>query len=56
MLEVIKERCPQNHDCPAVWVCPVNALNQDGFLAPTVDEDACILCGKMCEFLPNECH
>jgi Fe-S-cluster-containing hydrogenase component 2 len=52
MLEVLKERCPQNHNCPAVRVCPVDALKQNGFSAPMVDEDACIMCGKCVKFCP----
>lgn len=43
---VKQDRCPQNHACPAVRVCPVNALKQDGFNAPTVDKDKCINCKK----------
>lgn len=51
-IRVIKERCPQNHRCPAVKVCPVNALSQKWFGAPTVDLDACIGCGKCANFCP----
>lgn len=52
MLKVVKERCPQNHSCPAVNVCPVNALIQDGYDAPKVDYDKCIKCGKCVKFCP----
>ena len=45
-LLVVKENCPQNHPCPSVPVCPVGALKQNGFHAPTVDPDTCIRCGK----------
>lgn len=51
-LKVRQERCPQNHRCPAVSVCPVGALVQDGFSAPTVDEEACIKCGKCAHYCP----
>ena len=27
------DRCPQNHPCPSVKVCPVGALSQQGFHA-----------------------
>ena len=27
-LKILKEKCPQNHKCPAVSVCPVGALSQ----------------------------
>ncbi len=36
-LRVIVENCPQNHSCPSVEICPVSALTQEGFQAPTVD-------------------
>lgn len=45
-LIVIKEKCPQNHNCPLVKICPVNALTQMKFNAPIVDETKCIKCGK----------
>ena len=47
-LRVIIENCPQNHSCPSVKICPVGALVQEGFQAPTVDAEKCIKCGK-CE-------
>ena len=28
-LNIIVEKCPQNHKCPAVNVCPVGALSQE---------------------------
>lgn len=51
-LQVITQRCPENHPCPAVNVCPVDALSQQGFSAPTVDNDQCIGCGKCSRFCP----
>ena len=53
-LKVINERCPKNHKCPAVKVCPVNALSQKGFDAPIVDYDKCIKCGKCANFCPKK--
>jgi len=52
ILKVYPSRCPQNHPCPAVRVCPVGALSQRGFAAPTVDYSKCIACGKC----PLACH
>lgn len=52
ILSVRKSRCPQNHSCPSVRVCPVGALSQTGNAAPTVDMDACIKCGKCVRFCP----
>lgn len=51
-LVVNKNRCPQNHPCPSVRVCPVGALIQSGFHAPAVDQDKCIRCGKCVRFCP----
>lgn len=51
-IKVIVERCPQNHPCPSVKVCPVGALKQEGFKAPTVDEDLCIDCGNCVDYCP----
>ncbi|WP_425524591.1 4Fe-4S dicluster domain-containing protein [Diplocloster hominis] len=45
-------RCPQNHACPSIKVCPVGALSQKGFHAPVVDMDQCIKCGKCVKFCP----
>lgn len=52
-LEVVNEKCPQNHPCPAVRVCPVRALTQVGFSAPKVDIEKCIACGKCSNFCPK---
>ena len=49
-LKVIVERCPKNHACPAIKVCPVGALSQEGFDAPKVDHEKCIKCGKCSNF------
>lgn len=51
-LMVDKNRCPQNHPCPSVKVCPVGALTQNGFDAPVADQDRCIQCGKCVKFCP----
>jgi Fe-S-cluster-containing hydrogenase component 2 len=52
VLAVNKARCPQNHPCPSIRVCPVGALKQTGYSAPVVDEDKCIKCGKCVSFCP----
>ena len=51
-LRVDPHRCPQNHPCPSVKVCPVGALSQKGFSAPTVDGSVCVKCGKCVKFCP----
>jgi formate hydrogenlyase subunit 6/NADH:ubiquinone oxidoreductase subunit I len=52
-LNINIHRCPQNHYCPAVKVCPVDALSQDGYKAPTVDVAECIKCGQCVETCPT---
>jgi len=49
---VEKRRCPENHPCPAVSVCPVGALTQKGYNAPMVDKAKCTGCGKCGWFCP----
>ena len=50
---VNKNRCPQNHRCPAVQVCPVDAIHQEGFSLPKIDADKCIACQKCTKFCPR---
>jgi len=50
---VDKTKCPQNHPCPALKVCPVKALSQKNFDAPTVDKDKCRDCGLCAKFCPK---
>lgn len=46
MIQVDEARCPKNHPCPAVRVCPVDAIIQDDiFSAPRIDHETCIECG-----------
>jgi len=49
---VIPSRCPRNHPCPSVQVCPVGAITQEGFAAPVIDPGKCIDCGKCQRFCP----
>lgn len=51
-IQVVKQRCPQNHPCPSVRVCPVGALSQRGFDAPVVDEAKCTNCGRCIRYCP----
>lgn len=53
-LSIKKENCPQNHKCPAVNVCPVNALTQKDFEAPEINYEKCISCGKCSNFCPKK--
>jgi Fe-S-cluster-containing hydrogenase component 2 len=52
-LVIEKDRCPQNHKCPAVKACPVDALSQQGMAVPVVDVKKCISCGKCAKVCPT---
>ncbi len=52
-ITVNKLKCPQNHSCPAVRVCPVGALSQNKYSAPKVALDKCIKCGKCIRVCPT---
>jgi Fe-S-cluster-containing hydrogenase component 2 len=46
MIEINENACPQNHPCPAVRLCPVEAIVQDDIRsAPHIDDDLCTDCG-----------
>jgi ferredoxin len=51
-IQVNNPRCPQNHPCPSIRVCPTGALQQQGYRAPTVDDTRCIDCGKCIRSCP----
>ncbi len=39
-------RCPQNHRCPMIPICPVGAIKQENYELPIIDAEKCIECGK----------
>lgn len=48
-LKLDLQKCPANHKCPAVGVCPVHALTQeDSNHAPEIDYNLCVACGACC--------
>lgn len=51
-ITVDKNRCPQNHKCPAIKVCPVGAIKQEGFALPAINKETCIKCGKCIKYCP----
>jgi len=53
-IKVITHKCPQNHSCPSVRKCPVKAITQNGYTAPVIDEDKCIMCGKCVKICPKK--
>lgn len=44
--------CPQSHRCPLIAKCPVNAISQNGFDVPIIDEEQCIGCGACQQVCP----
>jgi len=51
-ISIDKNRCPQNHPCPSVRICPVGALKQQGFKTPEVYMATCIKCKKCVKYCP----
>ncbi len=52
VLVISKHRCPENHPCPSIRVCPVGALTQKGYAAPVVDQSKCTKCGRCVKYCP----
>ena len=51
-MKVNPKKCPQNHPCPAIRVCPTKAISQQGYGLPQVDDNKCTNCGKCVSFCP----
>jgi len=43
-------RCPQNHPCPLLRVCPTGAISQFSYKLPIIDKEKCIDCGKCTKY------
>ena len=54
MLKVNLKKCPQDHKCPAITVCPVGAISQKDFNLPVIDNEKCIECLKCTIFCPKK--
>ena len=39
-------KCPQNHVCPLIKICPLEAISQNGIGLPEIDSDVCVECGE----------
>lgn len=42
-------KCPQNHRCPLITLCPAVAISQEGFSLPQIDATLCLGCGLCAE-------
>ncbi|MCL1830936.1 MAG: 4Fe-4S binding protein [Oscillospiraceae bacterium] len=52
-ITVDMQKCPQNHRCPAMDVCPTGAISQqDIHSLPKVDNTKCVLCEACIGFCP----
>lgn len=51
---VDKTKCSEDHKCLAVEVCPVYALKQNKFNAPTINAKTCTQCGQCITSCPME--
>lgn len=54
MITIDKNKCPQNHRCPSIAVCPVGAISQNEFELPVINQELCIECGKCINFCPRK--
>ncbi len=53
-LIINKQKCPQDHSCPAIAVCPQGAITQDDIYSlPEIDKEKCIVCGKCITVCPK---
>ncbi|MHC1691786.1 MAG: DUF362 domain-containing protein [Sphaerochaetaceae bacterium] len=51
-MHVNNTRCPANHPCPALRICPVGAITQRGYGLPVINKELCIECGKCVRVCP----
>ena len=53
-ITVNPNKCPQNHSCPSINVCPKQAISQTNINSlPKIDHNKCIVCGKCMQFCPK---
>jgi ferredoxin len=51
-MKIDSKRCPQNHHCPAIRQCPVDAITQEGNKLPVINQEKCIKCSQCVMFCP----
>ena len=46
-VSIDESKCPKNHPCPVVRICPANAISQKSYYsAPEIDQENCANCGR----------
>jgi len=53
MITIDKDKCPQNHRCMAINVCPTGAISQNGIELPIINKGLCIECEICLQFCPK---
>jgi Fe-S-cluster-containing hydrogenase component 2 len=54
IIAVNPTKCPQNHRCPSIAMCPQDAITQsDIYALPVVDDSKCIKCGICMRYCPK---
>ena len=53
MITINPKRCPQNHPCPIIHVCPAKAISQKGYGLPVIDKAKCTNCGLCTRYCPT---
>jgi ferredoxin len=53
MIEIDPDKCPQDHPCPIIRLCPKKAVSQTGNGLPRIDHSVCIECGLCIAHCPK---
>ncbi len=54
MITVNPKKCPQDHACPMIPICPQKAISQIRVELPIVDLDKCVGCGVCIRHCPRD--
>lgn len=53
-IKIVKERCPHNHKCRVIALCPMDALSQKEKEVPKINYKKCIKCQKCITLCPKK--
>jgi len=54
-VHVDASKCPKDHVCPLIRICPAGAIGQEGYSAPVIDHEKCRSCGRCVISCPYKC-